>query len=475
FSMADADGLRKAMGKKIPEIMAKYKEQFVKGAVKNGVKEEVAVQVFDLMAFFAGYGFNKSHSAAYGIVSYQTAYLKANYTTEYMCGLMSCAMGDTDKLAEYIEECRQLKIEVLPPDLNKSELDFVIVDGKIRFGLGAVKGAGEKAIQALLEERARLGGFRSLHQFCEHLQPPRVDRKVVEQLIKCGAFDSLGFRRAQLLEGLEDALRLGSLAVQDRKAGQMSIFGGLAAAEEPALPDLPEWAPETLLSFEKEVLGCYVTANPLLRYEDLLKTLSTTTVDHLKELEDGQEVTIGGIVSGMKTMITKNGKNAGQKYAMLKFADLTGSVEAVCFSTDFERNRAHLVNDAIVFATGRVGFRNDQPSLRISRVLPADKAREELTGSVRVTVEAAGLEQDLLVQLQEVLKSNPGPCPVLFEVETAQGMKVLVKTANEHFVSPSERFLADIEEVLGPGRVRLIGKPPSNERHGYRPARFTAG
>jgi DNA polymerase-3 subunit alpha len=198
FSMADADGLRKAMGKKIPEIMAKYKEQFVKGAVKLGVKEDVAVQVFDLMAFFAGYGFNKSHSAAYGIVSYQTAYLKANYPVEYMCALMSCAMGDTDKLAEYIEECRQLKIEVLPPDINKSELDFVIIGDKIRFGLGAVKGAGEKAIEALIQLRAKAGGFKSLHQFSEHCQPPAVDRKAVEQFIKCGAFDSLGFKRAAL-------------------------------------------------------------------------------------------------------------------------------------------------------------------------------------------------------------------------------------------------------------------------------------
>lgn len=459
FSMADADGLRKAMGKKIPEIMAKYKEQFVKGAVKMGVKEETAVQVFDLMAFFAGYGFNKSHSAAYGIVSYQTAYLKANWPVEYMGALMSCAMGDTDKLAEYIEECRQMGIEVLPPDINKSELDFTLVGKQIRFGLGAVKGAGEKAILGVVQAREKLGGFTSLHQFCENCQPPVVDKKAVEQFIKCGAFDSLGFKRAALLEGLEDAARLGSLAQADRKTGQMSIFGELAPAEEPKLPDVAEWPQEVLLSNEKDVLGCYVTANPVLRYEELIKTLSTATVDRLPDLEDGKEVTIGGIISGMRQMITKNGKYAGSKYAMFKFADLTGTVEAVCFSTDFERNRAVLANDAIVFLTGKVGFRNDQPSLRVSGVLPADKAREVLTGSVRLTLASAGLEEDLLLRVQDVLRAHPGPCPVFFEIETSRGVRVLVKTTNEHFISPSERFLADIEEVLGTGHVKLVGKP----------------
>ena len=459
FSMADADGLRKAMGKKIPEIMAKYKEQFVKGAVKNGVKEDVAVQVFDLMAFFAGYGFNKSHSAAYGIVSYQTAYLKANWPVEYMCGLMSCAMGDTDKLAEYIEECRQMKIEVLPPDINLSELDFTIVGDKIRFGLGAVKGAGEKAITGVIDVRRKLGAFTSLHQFCENCQPPLVDKKAVEQFIKCGAFDSLGFKRAALLEGLEDAQKLGTLAQADRKTGQMSIFGAATAVEEPRLPDVQEWPQEVLLSNEKEVLGCYVTANPLLRYEDLIRTLSTATVDRLSEMQDGQEVTIGGIVSGLRQMITKTGKYAGSKYAMFKFGDLTGSVESVCFSTDFERNRGHLANDAIVFVTGKVGFRNDEPSLRVSNVLPADKAREVLTGSVHLTVSSAGLDEDLLMRIQDVLRAHPGPCPVFFSVETSRGVRVLVKTTNEHFISPSERFLADIEEVLGTGHVKLVGKP----------------
>ena len=210
---------------------------------------------------------------------------------------------------------------------------------------------------------------------------------------------------------------------------------------------------------EKEVLGCYVTANPVLRYEDVIRNLSSATVDRLPDLQDGQEVTLGGILSGLKSMITKSGKNAGQKYVMFKFSDLTGSCEGVCFASDFEKNRDFLYNDAIVFIEGRVGFRNDTPSLRASKITPIEKARETLSGSVRLAVSSTGLEEDLLLQLQDVIRAHPGPCPVFFEVETPEGRRVLVKTQNEHFVSPSGRFLADIEEVLGSGHVRVMGKP----------------
>ncbi|RPH48674.1 MAG: DNA polymerase III subunit alpha, partial [Planctomycetota bacterium] len=460
FSMADADGLRKAMGKKIPEIMAKYKEQFVKGAVKSNVKEETAVQVFDLMAFFAGYGFNKSHSAAYGIISYQTAYLKAKWPVEYMAAGMSVAMGDTDKLASYIEECRQLGIEVLPPDINLSDLDFTVDQKKIRFGLGAVKGAGEKAIQSIVDARSKIGRFESIHQFCEQLDSKLVDKKVVEQLIRCGAFDSTGGHRAQFLEALEEALRVAGVKQADRKSGQLSMFDAMGGnGGKAVLPDIPPWPQESLLAFEKDVLGCYVTSNPLLRYEEILRTLSSATVDRMPDLEDGAEVTIGGMISGLRAMIQKTGKNAGQKYVMFKFADLTGSTEAVCFAGDFEKNREFLLNDAIVFCAGRVGFREENPSLRVSLVTPMEKAREMLAGSVRLSVNSAGLEEDLLQEVQDVIRSHPGSCPVFFEVEVPGGRRVLVKTANEHFVSPSERFFADIEGVLGTGHVRLAGKP----------------
>jgi DNA polymerase-3 subunit alpha len=412
------------------------------------------------MAFFAGYGFNKSHSAAYGIISYQTAYLKAKWPVEYMAAGMSVAMGDTDKLASYIEECRQLGIEVLPPDINTSDLDFTVTDKKIRFGLGAVKGAGERAIQSIVDVRSKGGRFESIYDFCERMDSKHIDKKTVEQLIRCGAFDSTGGHRAQVMEALEEAMRVAGVKQADRRSGQLSMFDSAGSTNgKTTLPETPPWPQESLLVFEREVLGCYVTSNPLLRYEEILKTLSTATVDRMADFEDGAEVTMGGMITGLRAMITKTGKNAGQKFVMFKFADLTGSTEAVCFASDFEKNREYLLNDAIVFCAGRIGFREENVSLRVSLVTPMEKAREMLAGSVRLSVSSAGLEEDLIHQVQVVMKDHPGPCPVFFEVEVPGGRKVLVKTANEHFVSPSERFFADIEGVLGTGHVRLAGKP----------------
>ena len=412
------------------------------------------------MAFFAGYGFNKAHSAAYGIICYQTAYLKANYTVEYMAALMSCAMGNTDKLVEYIEECRQLGIEVLPPDINESGLDFEVAGKDIRFGLGAIKGAGEKAILHIIETRERLGRFDSIHRFCEEIDSRSADRKVVEQLVRCGAFDSTGGHRAQLMEAVEQALRQGAVRQADRRAGQLSICASLEKAEGPEpLPDTPEWPQETLLAHEKEALGCYVSTNPLVRYEPILKSLSSTSVDRIQEMQDGAKVTIGGMISNLKALVVKSRKNQGNKFVTFKFADLTGSCEAVCFATEFEKNRDNLVNDAIVFVTARVGFRDSNANLRVADVVPMEQARESLSGSVRLSVSSAGLEEDLLLEVQNVLKAHPGECPVFFAIETPGGKKVVVQSSNTHYVSPSEHFFADIEEVLGTGHVQLSGKP----------------
>ena len=468
FSMADADGLRKAMGKKIPEIMQKYKDQFVKGAVKRGVSEDIATQIFDLMAFFAGYGFNKSHSAAYGIVSYQTAYLKANHPVEYMAALMSCSMGNTDKMAAYLEECRQLKIDVRPPDVNASELDFAVEDhSRIRFGLGAVKNVGEKAIKNILEARKNHGKFKDVYDFAEAVAGT-VESRAVESLIKCGAFDSTGLKRQQCMEMLEPAMRLGAMKMQDRRAGQLSMFGGPSGSgERPPAPDIAEWAQESLLAFEKEALGYYISSNPVVRYEEEIKAYSTATVDHLPDLEDGAEVQMGGLISTLKRALTKTGPNAGKTFMTFRFQDLTGSCEAVVFSGDFDRLRESLLDDAIVFIRARVGFRNDTASLRVSEVTPIHKARESLTGGVRISLPGVGLEDGLLQKLQGVMKSYPGSVPVVLEIPVAGGRRISVQAGDGAGVTPTDAFLADIEEALGVGHVRFTGRPlkPSAPRH----------
>jgi DNA polymerase-3 subunit alpha len=459
FSMADADGLRKAMGKKIPEIMAKYKDQFVKGAVKNGVGPDIATQIFDLMAFFAGYGFNKSHSAAYGIVSYQTAYMKANHPVEYMAALMSCSMGNTDKMAEYLEECRQLKIEVLPPDVNASGLDFAVEGKRIRFGLGGVKNVGEKAIKNVIEARAAHGPFKDFYDFAEAVSGG-IDPRAVESLIKCGAFDSTGLKRQQCMEMLEPAMRLGAMKQQDRRAGQLSIFGGPSGSGEyPPVPDVAEWAQESLLAFEKEALGYYISSNPVVRYEDEIRAYSTATVDHLPDLEDGAEVQMGGLISTLKRVMTKTGPNAGKFYMTFRFQDLTGSCEAVVFSGEFNRLRDNLLEDAVVFLRARVSFRNETASLRVSDVTPIHRAREMLTGGVRVSLPGLGLEDDLLKKVQEALKSSPGSVPVVLEIPVEGGKRISVQAGDGAGVTPSDALLAELDHVLGPGHVKFTGRP----------------
>ncbi len=456
FSMADADALRKAMGKKIPEIMKMFEDQFVKGAVKHGVPESIGKQVFDLMAYFAGYGFNKSHSAAYGIVSYQTAYLKANFPVEYMTALMSCTIGNTDKMAEYLEECRQLKIEVLPPDINASDFDMTIEGSKVRFGLGAVKNTGERAIEHILEVRRKVARFKGVFDLSEAVDHHCLDAKAVEALVKAGAFDSTGLKRAQLMEVLEPSMKIGSLKQQDQALGQMTFFGGaLQSHEYPKIPDIPEWPQEMLLAFEKESMGFYVTSNPVVRYEQEIRSYASTTIDRLHEKEEGTEVTIGGILSGMRITVMKNGPNKGNRIRSFKFNDLTGTCEITVFPKEYDQFRDVLLDDAIVFVTGRIRFRGEDVGVGVNKVVPIQQAREQLTANLRVRLDGDG-EID---RLRAILAEHPGTIPVFFEVALADGHKVVLQAPDALKVSPSDALLADITEALGEGRVRFVGRP----------------
>lgn len=380
---------------------------------------------------------------------------------------MSCTMGNTDKMAEYLEECRQLGIDVLPPDVNASDLDFTIEDHdgkpKIRFGLGAVKNVGDRAVLNILEARRKSGRFQALYDFAEAIEPHAVDHKAVESLVKCGAFDSTGLARAQCMEILESALRIGALKQQDRRAGQLTMFGGAGGGGEyPPVPDVPEWAQESLLAFEKEALGFYVTSNPVVRYEEEIRAYSTASVDRLPDLEDGTEVCLGGRISGLRAVMTKSGPNAGKRYLTFKLHDLTGTCEGVVFSQEFDRNRDHLVDDAIVFLRGRVSFRNEEPSLRVSEVIPIERARELLTASVRVILPSSRLDDALVEEVRGTLSNHPGQCPVILEVQLPEGKRVAVQASNQHFVSPSNGLLADLTDLLGPGHVRLAGKPANS-------------
>jgi DNA polymerase-3 subunit alpha len=347
FSMGQADILRKAMGKKRPEEMAKQKEAFIQGAVSNGIPEKKAIRIFDLMAYFAEYGFNKSHSAAYAYVAYQTAYLKTHYPVEFMAATLSADMDNTDKVVKSIAGCREMGIEILPPDINLSGKEFKVVGSSIRFGLEAVKGVGSAAIDSILEARENGGPFTSVENFFERVDQRRVNKKVVESLIKAGAFDSSGISRARAAEIMTMIVN-GARLHAGRMLGQQSIFG---EASEQTTEAVQEWSDEELLKYEKEALGFYITGHPVRKYDRYLEKLGTKRLPELEDSSDGQEVRIGGILTGIRKIQTKS-KAEIMAYCTLE--DAEANIEVIVFPDLYKNSLAILQKDTPLLVKGTV-------------------------------------------------------------------------------------------------------------------------
>ena len=353
YSLGRADLLRRAMGKKDPQVMAKEKEPFLDGARAQGLDPKKAEAIFDQMAKFAEYGFNKSHSAAYALIAYQTAWLKAHYPVEFLAALLTCDMESTDKVVKNINDCREQGIEVLPPDVNKSGLTFTVVGNSMRFGLGAVKGVGSGAVEAILEARQN-GPFKNIHDFCERIDMRRSNKKVLEALIKCGAFDSTNSTRSAMMEGLEAAMNFGQRIQQERASAQVSLFGDDEVSKINGsgckLPDLPEWHDKEKLAFEKEALGFLITGHPLDRYIEDIKRLACANISRLGDLADNSEVRICGIVSSLKEITTKKGDRMG----FVTVEDLTGSVEVTVFSDIYSTAVGLLKSDDPLLIDGKL-------------------------------------------------------------------------------------------------------------------------
>ncbi|MHB8811363.1 MAG: DNA polymerase III subunit alpha [Desulfobulbaceae bacterium] len=364
YSLGDADILRRAMGKKIPAVMEQERAKFMAGALKNDIQEKKATYIFDLMAKFAGYGFNKSHSAAYALIAYQTAYLKAHYPAQYMAALLSCDMDNTDKVVKYINECRLHKIAVLPPDINESAQDFNVINDRIRFGLAAVKNVGEAALISIIEEREARGPYTSLSDFCGRIDSSRVNRKVIESLIKAGAFDSLRCHRAQLLAGLDQAMDQAKAVQRDRLSGQMNLFGvgsskSSAPVTETALPDVPEWPELRKLAFEKETIGFFLTGHPLEGVITDLQRVTDVPIDKLAGLVDGRAVRVGGLIQSVRELKTKK----GERMAAVVLEDMSASVEVVIFPGAFADCGHLLGREEPVVVMGRVQLEERGPKI----------------------------------------------------------------------------------------------------------------
>jgi DNA polymerase III subunit alpha len=496
--------LIKAISKKKEKEIAAERSNFLAGARENGLSEQEAENVFELILRFAGYGFNKSHSTRYAIIAYQTAWFKVRYPCEFMAALLTFESGDTDKVLQYRAEAQRMGIDVQRPDINTCGADFT-TDGKsVRYGLAAVKGVGVKAVDAVTEARRQVGAFTDLYHFCQHVDLKAVNKATLEAFIKCGAFDALGAHRGAMMAALEEAIELGQSQAAARKSGQMSLLdaigGGAAAAPKPRFPDVEPWSEATLLAGEKESLGFYVSSHPLVRYGRELAALSWPTgtdLAKLGELASGTPVTVGCLIASIRHMVTKSGRSAGKQMAMLGIEDLTGKSGAVAFAETYEQIGGLLQDQAIVFLCGTVDRSRERPSVIIRDVVPLEASLGKLTGSLLLRVNgaacaAAGGSTDFgepqgraasasppsgpenapqgtasepanaLSRLAPILARHKGACPVYVQLRPSSrpGVRATIRLDKQWHVAPSRALIDELEAALGGQEYLLLSPRP---------------
>lgn len=459
FSLSEADILRKAMGKKIPEVMERYREAFIRGAGKNGIPEDAADKIYNKMAQFAGYGFNKSHSAAYALIAYQTAYLKANYPLEYMASLLSSEMGNTPKLASYIEECRRMNIPVLPPDVNLSDLKFTVAGKEIRFGLAAVKNVGENAIKAIIADREKKGPFQSLFDFCGRVDSKLLNKRVIESLVKSGAFDSVGGKRSQIFGAIDLALERAQTAQREREMGQIQLFGDAGAEDVTGIvryPEVEEWPDFMRLKYEKEVLGLFISGHPLAKQEDRLRNLVTANSASLPSAKDGESVVVGGIVTKMKTFVPKQKK---ERMAFVTLEDLDGLFEVVVFSDLYARSSSLLAEDALIMISGRVNFRDSEPKVIAEDIVPIERAEERFARAAHIKFMTAGIEDHELSQLSHLVAANEGNCKLFLHCVMPDHQEVVIESLSGKGLKPNSTSREQVEALMGPGSIWFSVQP----------------
>lgn len=453
YTLGAADILRRAMGKKKPEEMAKQREIFTQGSVKRGVKEDIAVSIFDLMEKFAGYGFNKSHSASYALIAYQTAWLKAHYPAEFMAAVLSSDMDRTEKVILFLEECKSLKLKVAPPNINHSHYFFKVVDkNNLLYGLGAIKGAGESAIDNIVEARTTGGEFKDLFDFCQRVDMRKVNRRVVETLIKAGCFDYFGQHRATLLASLANALQQAEQSQQNATFGQVDLLSVHAPTTQQYVEVAP-WDDAAQLQGEKETLGFYLTGHPLNRYQ---KEISHFTSGKIIELHPGEHsnATAAGIITAIRTRQTKR----GDRIAIFTLDDGTGQIEVVCFSECYQKYRQLIVDDQITVISGELGIDDfsNKPRIMARELLSIEEARDKYAKYLQINID--GKKPFNMDHLKTILSSHlGGGCPVVLNY-LQNGAVARIKLGNSWLVKPSENLLAGIQHDLALESVEIMYK-----------------
>ncbi|MDE2027249.1 MAG: DNA polymerase III subunit alpha, partial [Candidatus Omnitrophica bacterium] len=454
FNMAQADDLRKAMGKKIPAEMQKARVFFVEGCAKTSqMSEPQANQLFDLIEYFAGYGFNRSHSAAYSLISYRTAYLKANYPVEFMAALLTSEKDNTAKVVEYVKECGAIGIAVLPPDVNHSHAAFTVENkDSIRYGLLAVKNIGAGAIESMGQARQEGGAFTTLFDFCSRVDLRLNNHKVLESLIKAGALDGFKCRRSQMLAVLDVALESGLRRQKEKEIGQISFFSmgeedsGFGAHDQ-KLPDIPEWPQATVLAHEKALLGFYLSGHPLDRYKTEIEKFADFTTSGIKGARDGQEARMVGLITSVKLTTTKK---TNERMAIVGLEDNDGEMEIVVFPSSYTQIASYLKENTVVVVKGKVSFRDGFPKMVANEMAGIDEVYD-LVKSVQVDLSSPGQFE----KLKEKLARFPGKTPVYLQMNADNYKKVQILVGQELYVTPSEVLVEEIKILVGEDNFSL--------------------
>ena len=467
--------LIKAISKKKIKTIEAERPNFIAGAEENGITEAEAQVLFELILKFAGYGFNKAHSTRYAIVAYQSAYFKAHYPNEFIAATLTYESGDTEKVVQYIAEASRLGIKVAPPEINACSADFAVDGDQVRFGLAAVKGVGSKAVDAIVAARKEVGRFENLYHFCQNVELRAVNKSTIDSLIKCGAFDSLGASRAAMIAVLETAIGAGQVAAEARRSGQMGLFGEGGSDDQAAAPSFPNvepWSESQLLAAEKETLGFYITSHPLTQYARELASLSRPSGVTMAGLADGTvgSITIGCMVASVRPLVTRNGKSAGKKMAMLTLEDLSGKCDAVVFAETYEKVSHLLAPERMVFIVGSVDRRRDMPSIVIDEVIPIDDAIPKLTGHVLIRLDGKMQAIESLESLSKVFKKHTGRAEtqLVFSPASRSDIRVTVRPDDSWYVSPSRQLVDDLSELVEAHNVVLVARPQAASNHNAR-------
>ncbi len=476
IELASAYACIKAISKKKQEIIDERKAEFLRGAQQRGVSEDVARDIFDKIVFFAGYGFNRSHSAAYALVSYQTAYLKAHCTPEFFAALLSSEIDDGNKrdiLVQHIDDARRFGVEVLPPCVNVSEPEFTVQGRKVVFGLTAIKGFGRSASEEVLRARQEGGAFKDLFDFCERADSRIVNRAGIEKLIKAGALDRLGGHRAQLLHALPRALQAAQERQKDLKSGQGGLFDAFeeaAAAGGPVaevLPEVPAWPEKEKLKYEKEVLDLYLSSHPLVQYEKDIQRYSSHTADQVPVIPADTEVVFGGMLTQLRFLNTAKARNGNTRYLLCKIEDFTGAAKCVMWPDDFARHADEVREDRVCFARGILERKpGKDPIVVLTQIVSVEQMQREGCKEVWLRMRLGEHAPPLIDRVAEVLKRYAGSCPVWLCVFDAAGRQSRLRLGKAFGINPLAFCPAEIEDLLGPGSVKLIGSANGNGRNG---------